>query len=163
MYDLSRTTPHQAVIGIGSLVTGKHIKLEDADLLRVLKGREQTSRFLSMFIITELEGRQPSQSCLRSKDVLSIHKTCRVAFEVITFELLRDIGGIISNLTSDPLYAMSEAEQMQIRDDPLGSEVSPMKTCEPCRSEFGMAVDAAKEEFWRMLPKWFDIEVSTWG
>jgi hypothetical protein len=161
MYDLSRTTPREAATGIESPVTGKYVRLEYADLLSVLKGREQASRFFSTFIVKELEGRQPSRWCERRKNAHPVNKrTCRLAFEVITFELLRDIGGIVSNLASDPLYAMSEAEQMQIRDDPLGSET---KTCESCRSEFGMAVNVARNKFWRLLPEWFDIDVSTWG
>ncbi|KAG0703237.1 hypothetical protein DFH29DRAFT_917797 [Suillus ampliporus] len=164
MYDLSRSTPSQAAIGIVSPLTGKHVRLEYADLLSVLKGREQASRFFSTFIVNHLEGRKPSLWCLRRKDDHPVDKkTCQIAFEAITFELLRDINGIISNRTSDPLYAMSEAEQMQIRDDPLGSDVSPMRTCEQCRGEFAVDVDAAKEDFWKKLPKWFDIDVSPWG
>ncbi|KAG2148312.1 hypothetical protein BD769DRAFT_1411466 [Suillus cothurnatus] len=154
MYDLTRSTPSEAAIGFVSPFTGMNIRLEYADLLTVLKGREQASRFFSTFIVNNLEGRQPSRWCLM---------TCQIAFEAITFELLRDINGIISNRTSDPLYAMTEAEQMQIRDDLLNSEVSPMKTCEHCRVEFGAVVDAAKEDFWKKLPKWFDIDVSPWG
>jgi hypothetical protein len=164
MYDLTRSTPSEAAIGFVSPFTGMNIRLEYADLLTVLKGREQASRFFSTFIVNNLEGRQPSRWCLCRKDGHPVNKrTCQIAFEAITFELLRDINGIISNRTSDPLYAMTEAEQMQIRDDLLNSEVSPMKTCEHCRVEFGAVVDAAKEDFWKKLPKWFDIDVSPWG
>ncbi|KAG2150827.1 hypothetical protein DEU56DRAFT_778683 [Suillus clintonianus] len=164
MYDLSRSTPSEAAIGFVSPFTGKNVRLEHADLLSMLKGREQASRFFSTFIVNNLEGRQPSQWCLRRKDSHTVNKrTCQIAFEAITFELLRDINGIISNRTSDPLYAMSEAEQMQMREDLLNSEVSPMKTCEHCRVEFGAVVDTAKEDFWKKLPKWFDIDVSPWG
>ncbi|KAG1735095.1 uncharacterized protein EDB91DRAFT_1145192 [Suillus paluster] len=163
MYDLSRSTPSQAAVGIVSPLTGKQVTLEYADLLSVLKGREQASRFFSTFIVNHLEGRHVSRLCQYRKDSHPVNKTCQIAFEAITFELLQDINGIISNRTSDPLYAMSEAEQMQLRDDPLGSEVSPMKTCETCRGDFGAEVDAAKEEFWKKLPKWFDIDVSPWG
>ncbi|OJA14502.1 hypothetical protein AZE42_04456 [Rhizopogon vesiculosus] len=133
MYDLSRTTPRQVAFGVESPITDRYVGLTYTDLLTVLKGRERASRFLSTFIVDELEGRQPSRSCLHRKD------TCRIAFEAIMFELLRDIGGIISNLTSDPLYAMSEAEKMHIRDDPLGSEAPSMKPCETCRREFAVA------------------------
>ncbi|OAX44146.1 hypothetical protein K503DRAFT_861722 [Rhizopogon vinicolor AM-OR11-026] len=157
MYDLSRITPRQVALGVESPITDRCTGLTYTDLLTVLKGRERASRFLSTFILNELEGRQPSRSCLHRKD------TCRIAFEAIMFELLRDIGGIISNLTSDPLYAMSEAEKMHICDDPLGSETPSMKPCEPCRREFAMTVDAARVQFWGKLPEWFDIEVSTWG
>jgi len=164
MYDLSRTSPREAAIGIQSPVTGKYIKLEYVDLLSVLKGRENTSRFLSAFIVQELEERQPSRWCLRRKDVHPTNRrTCRIAFEAITFELLRDIGGIVNHLTSDPLYALSETGQMQIRDDPLGGEAPSMKTCVTCKSEFKAVVDTAREEFWRMLPEWFGVEVSSWG
>lgn len=164
MYDLTRSTPSEAAIGFVSPSTGTTIRLEYADLQAVLKGREQASRFFSTFIVNNLEGRQPSPLCQRRKDGNPVNKrTCQIAFEAITFELLRDINGIISNRTSDPLYAMTEAEQMQIRDDLLNGEASPMKTCERCRVDFGTRVDAAKEEFWQKLPKWFDIDVSPWG
>lgn len=162
MYDLTRSTPSEAAIGFVSPFTGTNVRLGYADLLAVLKGREQASRFFSTFIVNHLEGRQPSRWCLRRKDGHPVKRTCQIAFEAITFELLRDINGIISNRTSDPLYAMAEAEQMQIRDDAM-NEISPMKTCEHCRVEFGAVVDSAKEDFWERLPKWFDIDVSPWG
>jgi len=159
MYDLSRITPREVAIGIESPVTGKPIGLEYADLLRVLKGREQASSFLTAFIVTELEGRQPSRWCLRRKDAAS-KKICQVAFTTITFELLRDMGGITRDI-SDPLHAISEAGQMQLRDDSFGSP--PMTLCESCRTVFAMAVGGARENFWGLLPEWFDVEVSTWG
>lgn len=164
MYDLTRSIPSEAAIGFVSPSTGTTIRLEYDDLLAVLRGREQASRFFSTFIVNNLEGRQPSRGCHRRKDGNPINKrTCQIAFEAITFELLRDINGIISNRTSDPLYAMAEAEQMQIRDDLLNGEASPMKTCESCRGEFGAIVDTAKKDFWQKLPEWFDIDVSPWG
>ena len=165
MYDLSRSTPSEAAIGIPSSNNSNVTRLDHADLLRVLRSREHASRYFSTFIVNELEGREPSPWCLRRKEVKPVDsRACQIAFEAITFELLRDVNGIVSNRTSDPIYAMADAELMQTKEGQPGEEnTSPMRTCETCRTEFGAAVDAAKEEFWRKLPSWFGVEVPDWG
>ena len=56
-YDLSRLPP--------SIITSlPQTLISDADVLWILKGREHASRFLSTFIVNELEGREPSAGCL---------------------------------------------------------------------------------------------------
>lgn len=69
------------------------------------------------------------------------------------------------NRSSDPLYAIVDAELMQTR---LGGgdyhNQTIYRACEYCRSEFGAIVDAAREEFWRHLPGWFEVDVQgNWG
>jgi len=164
MYDLSRYNPSDTAAG--------HLSWDDSmsmltreDLLNVLRGREHASRFFSTFIVNELEGRKPSSWCFRRKDDKSHERrACQIAFEAITFELLRDVNGVISNRPSDPLYAIADAELIQLKDDLVGNDgLSAMKTCEACRAEFSVSVEAVREEFWRKLPTWFGVEVPNWG
>jgi len=164
-YDISRSPPSQAAIGCSSPASSERHQLTESDLLNVLRGREHASRFLSTFIVNELEGREPSEWCLhRQREQIRERRTCQVAFEAITFELLRDVNGVVCNRNSDPLYAIQDAELMQTRDGVLGTEnKATYRACETCRSEFGAAVDIAREEFWRKLPQWYGIEVSNWG
>ncbi|KAF9227465.1 DNA topoisomerase IV, alpha subunit [Gyrodon lividus] len=164
MYDLSRCTPSEAAIGILKPQVGNYIKLDESDLMCVLRGREHASRYFSTFIVNELEGRAPSTSCLRRNETgLLAKRACQMAFEAITFELLRDINGIISHRTSDPLYGMADAELMQTREGASEDNLTPMRTCEICRTEFASTVLAAKEDFWRKLPGWFGVDVPKWA
>ncbi|KAH7913450.1 hypothetical protein BJ138DRAFT_1146016 [Hygrophoropsis aurantiaca] len=166
MYDISRSTPSAAALGVpASSDRSTTTRLDHEDLLRVLRGREHASRYFSTFIVNELEGREPSPWCMRRKETKPVEsRACQIAFEAITFELLRDVNGIVSSRTSDPIYAMADAEVMQTKEGrPEEDNTSPMRTCETCRTEFGAAVDAAKEEFWKKLPSWFGVEVPSWG
>ncbi|KAF8135571.1 hypothetical protein EV363DRAFT_1320948 [Boletus edulis] len=164
MYDLSRSAPSEAATGVFNAQLGDYIRLDESDLLCVLRGREHAARYFSTFIVNELEGRTPSAWCLRRNDPNPLAKrACQIAFEAITFELLRDINGIISHRTSDPLYAMSDAEAMQTREGVPEDSTPTMRTCEICRAEFSSAVLAAKEDFWRKLPLWFGVDVPKWG
>ncbi|KAF8552514.1 hypothetical protein OG21DRAFT_1415990 [Imleria badia] len=164
MYDLSRCAPSEAAIGVFNAQLGDHIRLDESDLLWVLRGREHAARHFSTFIVEQLEGRAPAAWCLRRNDSNPLTKrTCQIAFEAITFELLRDINGIVSHRTSDPLYAMSDAEAMQTRESVPEDNPPTMRTCEVCRAEFSSAVLAAKEDFWGKLPHWFGVEVPKWG
>ena len=164
-YDLSRCPPSQAAIGYPSPISSEIHLLSEADLLNILRGREHASRFLSTFIVNELEGREPSEWCLHRKgEQVTERRACQVAFEAVTFELLRDVNGVVCNRNSDPLYAIQDAELMQTRDDLPGTENKAVcRACEACRSEFGVVVDLAREEFWRKLPYWYGVELSNWG
>ena len=164
MYDLSRFAPSETATGVFNPQLGDYIRLDESDLLSVLCGREHAARHFSTFIVNELEGRAPSTWCLRRNDPNPLAKrACQIAFEAITFELLRDINGIVSHRTSDPLYAMSDAEAMQTREGVPEDSPPTMRTCEICRAEFSAAVLAAREDFWRKLPLWFGVEVPKWG
>ncbi|KAI9572047.1 hypothetical protein HD554DRAFT_2296339, partial [Boletus coccyginus] len=165
MYDLSRSAPSEAATGVFNAQLGDYIRLDESDLLCVLRGREHAARYFSTFIVNELEGRAPSAWCLRRNDPNPLAmRACQVAFEAITFELLRDINGIIGHRTSDPLHAMSDAEAMQTRESVPEDAPPTMRTCEICRAEFSSAVLAAKQDFWRKLPLWFGVDVPKyWG
>lgn len=165
MYDLSRYNPSEVAVGIFHTKDSSHSNLNENDLLSVFRGREHASRYFSTFIVNDLEGRAPSATCLRRHEASPLaRRACQVAFEAITFELLRVVNKTNAGKTSDPLAAMAESEVMQIRDEtPDGDSSSPMRTCEVCRTEFSLAVNAAKHEFWQRLPGWFGVEVTSWS
>ncbi|KAI4517382.1 hypothetical protein GGG16DRAFT_44437 [Schizophyllum commune] len=157
-YDLCRASPSDAASGHVSPATGKKHELGNEDLMEVLKGREHASRFLSTFIVRYLEGRAPSPNCLyaqRQDPVL--RRACQAAFEAVTFDILRDVNGVVVHRSSDPLFAMLDADLMQARAD-----TPAFRTCEACHEEFGLVVDAARDEFWRIMPKWFGLDVPGW-
>ncbi|KAG6902100.1 hypothetical protein C0995_004280 [Termitomyces sp. Mi166 len=144
-YDLSRSPPSASAAGHTCPLTLTTHQLSDLDLLNLLRGKEHSSRFLSTFIVKELEGREPSMSCIHRMEVdAARRRICQAAFEAITFEILRDINGTT-------------------REDPLGRLSSVLRACEYCRSEFGAAVDAAREDFWQRLPTWFGIDPVVWN
>lgn len=128
----------------------------------MLRGREASSRFLSTFIVNELEGREASEWCSnRNHQDLAVRRTCGLAFEAITFELLRDVNGVVVNRNSDPLYAIADAEMMQTRDE--GENKVSFRACEACRVDFSAVADAAREEAWLKVPEWFGVDVLFWG
>ncbi len=145
---------------------GKHYTLSNDDMLQTLKGKESAARFLSSFIVTELEGREPSDHCFYRQTGVSFEKskTCRIAFEAVTFEILRDVNGLVCNRNSDPLYAISETIGIQNRSEfPDDNRIGGHRACEACRLVLAAVVDAAREAFWMNLPAWFQIEVPDWG
>ncbi len=163
-YDLSRYLPSQLMEG-HTTSCGEHHRLDIDDLSRVLRGKEQAARFFSTFIVTELEGRAPSQLCMYRNEVQpSVKRTCQMAFEAVTFELIRDVNGMVCNRNSDPLFSIGESVAMQTRDDQPGVENrSAYRACEACRLDYGVIVVAARDEFWRQLPAWFELEVKNWA
>lgn len=167
-YDLSRCQPSQAALGIrhSSEPDVLH-RLSDTDLLDVLRGRETASRFLSTFIVDELEGREASEWCLhRNSASLARQRACGIAFEAITFELLRDVNGVVVNRNSDPLYTIADAELMQTRNEShaLGNNKLLYLACEACLAEFSAVVEAARGEFWDKLPEMFGVkDLERWG
>ncbi|KAI0633407.1 hypothetical protein C8Q77DRAFT_1157616 [Trametes polyzona] len=162
-YDLSRYLPSQLMEG--HVVDGVHHHLADDDLCRVLRGKEQGARFFSTFIVTELEARGPSVHCLHRNEVQpALKRACQMAFEAVTFELIRDVNGMVCNRNTDPLFTISESVLMQTRDDQPGVEnKAAYRACEACRLDYAAVVQAAREEFWRQLPAWFELEVKNWA
>ncbi|TBU29539.1 hypothetical protein BD311DRAFT_660896 [Dichomitus squalens] len=163
-YDLSRYLPSQLMEG-HTTADGVHHELDIDDLCRVLRGKEQAARFFSTFIVTELEGRTPSQLCMHRNEVQpSLKRACQMAFEAVTFELIRDVNGMVCNRNSDPLFSIGESVTMQTRDDHPGIEnKAAYRACEACRLEYSVIVEVAKEEFWRQLPSWFELDVKRWA
>jgi hypothetical protein len=166
-YDLSRCAPSQAAVGYKDPDTAEIHQLSDGDLLHLLRGREHASRFFSTFIVNELEGRSPSEWCVHCNEgEFFLRRACHIAFEAITFELIRDtnIDGGYCKRSADPLYAMAVAELMQNKGDIRGSEIKVnFRPCEACRGEFAAVVSTARQEFWQKIPGWFGIDVQNWG
>lgn len=168
-YDLSRCSPSDIVMGHPASPTDAERQfLHDDDVMNVFRGKEHAARFLSSFIVSHLEGRGSSVSCIYRTDRLEnsvemmSQRTCRASFEAITFEMVRDVNGVVLHRTTDPLFAMMDADLMQTRNGPHGRINVAFRACEPCRLEFSAAVDAAREELWLNLPDWFSVELESW-
>eukprot|EP00918_Siedleckia_nematoides_P069903 GHVU01152401.1.p1 GENE.GHVU01152401.1~~GHVU01152401.1.p1 ORF type:complete len:383 (+),score=29.59 GHVU01152401.1:56-1150(+) len=163
LYELSRYPPSLASAGLFDPHDGLHHVLTLRDLTCLLRGREAASRFLSTFMVNELEGRKPSSACRkRSDDHPDRWRECQSAFDLVTFELLCDVNGVVIGRTSDPLFAMLEAVNMQAHPGD-GGAWNLYRPCDVCRDEFAATVYDAREHFWRKLPEWFGIDVPGWG
>ena len=139
-----------------------HERLAHSDLVNLLKGKEQASRFFSTFIVNHLEGRLPAVACIYHRDGDdSQRRRCHSVFEAITFELLCDSNGMVCQRSSDPLFAILEAGSMMGKD--LRIIRQACLPCDACRLEFHAIVNEARETFWRLLPDWFGINLTTWG
>lgn len=138
--------------------------LSDEDLMNTLRGREHASRFLSTFVVNELEGRDASVNCVHRNDPDPFRKRiCQATFEATTFEILRDVNGVVFHRSSDPLFAIMDADLMQTRSDLAGGRLSVLhRACEHCRLEFTASVDGAREEMWHKLPGWFGVNLPSW-
>lgn len=132
--------------------------------MNALRGREHSSRFLSTFVVNELEGREPSLACIHRNDSDPFRKRiCQATFEATTFEMLRDVNGVVFHRNSDPLFAIMDADLMQTRGNPANGGLSLLhRACEACRLEFTTSVDAAREDLWQNLPMWFNVNVDSW-
>ncbi|PPQ90553.1 hypothetical protein CVT25_015867 [Psilocybe cyanescens] len=166
-YDLSRCTASEIATGylpVGGSDRSELQTLSDEDLMNALRGREHASRFLSTFVVNELEGRDASANCVHRADPDPFRKRiCQATFEATTFEILRDVNGVVFHRSSDPLFAIMDADLMQTRSDSTHGRLSLLhRACEPCRLEFTAAVDAAREDMWHKIPAWFGIELPTW-
>ena len=164
-YDLSRYLPSQVCSGYKDPLTLVPHRLSSDDLFRVFRGKEQTARYFSTFIVNELEGRMPCKFCLNRNELVPFRKrSCQVAFETITVSILRDSNGMLLNHNTDPLFAIADSLAMQTKEDAPGSEnTATYRACEACRLEYMAVVKAVREEFWRRLPEWFDLTVSNWA
>jgi hypothetical protein len=163
-YDLCRCAPSDIAAGYTCPRTAALHILSTSDLMNILKGKEHASRYLSTFIVNELEGRRPSAVCIHSTERDTTRKrACQAAFEAITFEILRDVNGVVCHRSSDPLFAIIDAELMQTREDASAITGVSLRACENCRAEFATVVDAIREEFWYKLPLWFGLDVPNWA
>ncbi|KAF9650623.1 hypothetical protein BDM02DRAFT_3092823 [Thelephora ganbajun] len=155
LYDLSRNTPSRIASGMQSnLDPSVHHTLSQEDLFRTLRGREIASRFLSTFIVKELEGRRPSHACTRPQN-------CRMAFECVMFDLLRDVNGLLCNRNSDVLFAIAECAGMLATEGTRAD--GRFLVCCWCHAELCDVVQRARAEVWASLPTWFNVEVDEWG
>lgn len=132
--------------------------------MRTLRGREHTSRFFSTFVVHELDSRNSSEGCLyRNEQDPFRSRICQAAFETTTFEMLRDVNGIVCHRTSDPLFAIMDADFMQNRSESGNARLNFLqRACEPCRMEFTVSVDNNREKMWSKLPIWFNVDLLSW-
>ena len=163
-YDLSRYLPSQLATDYTDPDTGRVYSLSNNDLFRVFRGKEQAARYYSTFIVKELEGRMPAEFCHNRNELHPSRKRrCQMAFEAVTYSLIRDVNGLVLNRNSDPLFAINDSLLMQTREDSPGAEnKAAIRACEACRMDFGAVVGAVREEFWHKLPEWFDLVVPYW-
>jgi hypothetical protein len=138
--------------------------LADVDLMSTLRGKEHASRFLSTFIVNELECQNSSQICpYRNEQDPFRSRICQAAFETTTFEILRDVNGVVYHRISDPLFAIMDAELMQNRSESGNARLNSLqRACEPCRMEFTASVDNNREKMWSRLPFWFNVDLLSW-
>jgi hypothetical protein len=162
-YELCRLLPSVVATGYADPFDLKYHRLTTSDIVHLFQGREAASRFFSSFIGNELENRRASESCFnRRQEDPTQRRLCTGAFQLITFELLQDVNGLITGRTADPLLAMQEVLNLQA--DPGTPEARNMfRACDACRQELAVSVHAARNQFWDSLPEWFGVEVSSWG
>ncbi|KIK67489.1 hypothetical protein GYMLUDRAFT_238767 [Collybiopsis luxurians FD-317 M1] len=161
-YDLSRFSISHTAAGHVARGSKECHQLSEEDLFNILKGREDASRFLSTFLVNQLEGRKPSSDCIYLRAGNHPRRRfCQVAFENIFYNVLRDTNNLVRYRSCDPLFSIMEAYTMNERDD--GGRGVILRPCESCRSELRVEIEAARDEFWQALPIFFNIQVSSWG
>ncbi|TFK54362.1 hypothetical protein OE88DRAFT_1625221 [Heliocybe sulcata] len=163
-YDLSRYLPSQTTLGSTFAEGYSPELLPHDDLVNTLRGREYAARFFSTFIVNHLEGRKSSQLCsYRNEQKPNKRRRCQMAFEQVTFEILRGVSGFTCNRNSDPLLALWDTIAMQTREDVPGQENrTGLRACDMCRFEYNVLVGSARAEFWSKLPEWFGVTVANW-
>lgn len=166
-YDLSRCVASDIVQGWSYPADPNSTwHLTSDEIMTCLKGKEQASRFLSTFIVNELEGREPSASCVYRADPADMdglkRRICPAAFEAVTFEIVRDCNGVVCHRITDPLFAILDSYLMQKRDNPIGRGRITFRACDFCREDFAQAVETARNTLWQKLPGWFGVKVDTW-
>ena len=169
-YDLSRCVASDIVQGWSYPADPTSTwHLSSDEIMTCLKGKEQASRFLSTFIVNELEGREPSASCVYlteantdGTDGMMKRRICPAAFEAVTFEIVRDCNGVVCHRITDPLFAILDAYLMQKRDNPIGRGRITFRACDFCKEEFAQAVETARNTLWQKLPSWFGVKLDEW-
>lgn len=164
-YDLSRRSPSQIAAGYTCQRTSVQHTLSPDDLMNILKGKQHASRFLSSFIVNTIEKRIPPPMCIHAAELDPVRKrTCQTAFEAAIFEILKDVSGLISHRSSDPWFAITDAEVMISREG-ITSPVTgaPAKVCQPCRVAFSVDAEVSREDLWNALPNWFGVDVPNWA
>lgn len=137
--------------------------LTSSDLVLFLQGREKVSSFFSAFVRKELENRRASETCFNRRQLdPAQRRLCTGAFQLITFELLQDVNGLVTGRIADPLFAMQEILNLQADPGTLESR-NMFRACDSCRHELVVSVHAARNQFWDSLPEWFGVEVTQWG
>ncbi|KAJ7431467.1 hypothetical protein B0H11DRAFT_851718 [Mycena galericulata] len=168
LYDLARYGPSKIMAGTPSpplsflfdprVAPRRPTTLSHGLLVATLRGRERAQRFLADFVIKELQGRSPAPECLHLEDEFP-SRMCRESFYFIMLNVLRSVGGIACGRDADPLFTLVQAVDMLSRTDfSDGHRQCGLKLCHPCKVDFANSATRAREEVWRLLPQWFNLD-----
>ncbi|KAJ6566855.1 hypothetical protein B0H19DRAFT_940218 [Mycena capillaripes] len=172
LYDLARYGPSKIMVGTPApplsftserAAPRKPATLSPALLITTFRGREAAQRYLSDFVIKELQGRPPASDCqYLEEDIPS--RMCRESFYFIMLNILRSVGGIASGRDADPLFTLVQAMDMLSRTDfSDGHRQCGLRLCHPCKLDFANSATHAREEVWKLLPTWFELDGNTGG
>ncbi|KAJ7907691.1 hypothetical protein B0H13DRAFT_2233417 [Mycena leptocephala] len=138
LYDLARYGPSKIMAGTPAsplsftserAVPRKPATLSPALLITTFRGREAAQRYLTDFVIKELQGRAPAPDCVYlEEDAPS--RMCRESFYFIMLNVLRS--------------AMDMLSRTDFSD---GHRQCGLKLA-----------TRAREEVWKLLPTWFDLD-----
>ncbi|KAJ7915877.1 hypothetical protein B0H13DRAFT_1609994 [Mycena leptocephala] len=167
LYDLARYGPSKIMAGTPAsplsftserAVPRKPATLSPALLITTFRGREAAQRYLTDFVIKELQGRVPAPDCVYlEEDAPS--RMCRESFYFIMLNVLRSVGGIACGRDADPLFTLIQAMDMLSRTDfSDGHRQCGLKLCHPCKVDFANSATRAREEVWKLLPTWFELD-----
>lgn len=155
LYDLCRNLPSNIAAGVCSEGDPPAVhQLSREDLFLTLRGREAASRYLSTFIVKQLESRVMHENCPQ-------RRRCQVSFESVTFDLIRDVNGLLCNRNSDVLFAIVDSLSLLLAQDGQGG--TKYGVCRWCLEDYDADVERARNEVWASLPDWFGVEVDSWG
>ncbi|KAK7036151.1 hypothetical protein R3P38DRAFT_616721 [Favolaschia claudopus] len=174
LYDLSRYGPSKIMTGAPAPALSftpaeppatprKPATLSPTLLVTAFRGREAAQRYLSDFVIKELQGRTPAADCLYLEDDVP-SRMCRESFYFIMLNVLRSVGGIACGRDADPLFTLVQAVDMLSRTDfSDGHRQCGLKLCHSCKVDFANCAARAREEVWTLLPSWFELDVTGWA
>jgi hypothetical protein len=153
------------VAGASQRESSKPVRLSRELLCQILRGREESQRFLACFVEKELYARPPSKSCQNlprasppsdpptapeegegaqntPPPIQQHNNPCQDSFHFIHLDILRSVGGISFGRDSDPLFTLTQAVEMLDRTDLSGSASSstPDSPDGPARQTFGLNV-----------------------
>jgi hypothetical protein len=132
--------------------------LSHQDAINVLAGREQGQRFMISFIEKSLVDPPISTRCLNQEFQ---SQACRAAFYFIMLNALRSINGIAFGRDADPLFTLTQTEDMLDRTD-YADAMDPkvlcsLNICVACKSDFRVMIRIARQDVWRLIPNWFGL------
>ncbi|EKM75199.1 hypothetical protein AGABI1DRAFT_80170 [Agaricus bisporus var. burnettii JB137-S8] len=176
LYDLSRYGPSKILVGTKRPVVAYDVitasktstalqatsptvvQLVHPLLIKTLRGRESSQRYVATFLTKELCGRAPALDCLNKHDPL-LQRHCLESFYYIMLNVLRSVGGIACGRDADPLFTLVQALEMLSRTDFTTADMKKcgLKMCTMCKVDFAGAVAKAREEVWNLLPSWFGL------
>ncbi|KAF7354445.1 hypothetical protein MVEN_01133500 [Mycena venus] len=167
LYDLSRYRPSKIMAGtpapplsitLERAAQRNPVTVSTTLLIVILRGREAAERYFADFVIKELQDRAPAPDCLHLKEDIP-SRMCRHSFCFIMLNLLRSVVGITSGRDADLLFTLVQAMDMLSRTDFTdGHRQCGLKLCHPCKVDFAKSATRAREEAWKLLPTWFELD-----